>query len=373
MDFFGGGEFGMATTGGAKTVGILTGGGDAPGLNAVIRGVALPLLDQGWKVAGVLDGWRGMIDGHSIQLKRKDVEDIAHLGGTILGSSRTNPYKKEDKDVPRVIENFKKLGLNYLVAVGGDDTLEIAYYLHRGHHLPIIGVPKTIDNDVLATDFTFGFMSAVEGATQDFDRLRTTTQSHRRVMVVECMGRHAGWITAFTGMASSADFIAVPEKPCTLQSMADALKRTRQKGKTYNMVAVAEGASIAWLEPYIGKSHGDEERDAFGNVKIQSGDLCIAVAKGIEALTGFETRFVALGHLQRGGSPCAYDRVLGTRYGLGASRAILAGMTGVLIAFENQKFVIKPFAGALRDSQKDAKKYKLLDMDFMKDAEELCI
>jgi 6-phosphofructokinase len=294
------------------------------------------------------------------------------IGGTILGSSRTNPYKNQERDVPRVVENYRKMKLDALVAVGGDDTLEIAYYLHRDHGLNIVGVPKTIDNDVPSTDFTFGFMSAVEKATADFDRLRTTARSHRRVLVVECMGRHAGWITAYTGLAGEADFIAVPEKQCSLREMADALKRAREKGRQYNLVALAEGASVSGLEEYVPKGQEKKERDVFGNIKIAPGDLCRAVAKGLEALSGFETRYVTLGHLQRGGNPAAYDRILGSRYGLGAARAILDGRFGVLISFDKQQIVVKPLSGSVRESQKDPKKYKLLDPDFLADAAELC-
>ncbi len=350
-----------------KRVGVLTGGGDCPGLNAVIRGLTTPLLAEGVEVLGMMEGWRGMLECRYIPITRSEVNDIVHEGGTILGSSRTNPYKNKKRDLPRVIATWKKLKLDALVAVGGDDTLEIACYLSRDCGINVVGVPKTIDNDVPGTDFTFGFMSAVESATRDFDRLRTTARSHRRVIVVECMGRHAGWIAAYVGMASQADYITVPEVPSELEEMAEACRRSRAAGKLYNLIALAESSSINGLEPYLFKGQ-EEERDAFGNLIIPAGELCDAVARGLQALTGYESRYVTLGHLQRGGSPCAYDRILGTRYGLGAARALLSGQFGVLISLSCDDIVTRPLADTVRENQSAPKKYKLLDGDFIRDA-----
>jgi len=260
------------------------------------------------------------------------------------------------------------------VAIGGDDTLEIAYYLHRDHGIQVVGVPKTIDNDVMGTDFTFGFWSSVEQATKAIDDLRVTTMSHHRVMVIECMGRQAGWITAYTGLASEADYIAVPEKPVHIEDIAREVKHTRTMGKKHSIVVVAEGASIAGIEvkPRVVKSTDGGwslsekvERDSFGNVVIKPGEVCEAVAMELEKLTGFETRAIALGHLQRGGSPCAYDRILGTRYGVEAAEAVISGRYGHLVVLTGLKVSAVPMKGMVRESQSEKKQYKLLPDDFL--------
>lgn len=362
-----------------KKVGILTGGGDAPGLNAVIRGAVIRLAREGpeYTAIGFVDGWAGLRDNATVPLEPKKVDEILHEGGTILGTSRTNLYKNPD-DVKKAVSVYSKLGLDALVAIGGDDTLEIAYYLHRDHGINVVGVPKTIDNDVLGTDFTFGFWSSVEQATKAIDDLRVTTMSHHRVMVIECMGRKAGWITAYTGLASEADYIAVPERPVHINDIAREVKHTRSLGKLHSIVVVAEGASIAGIEvkPRVVKGKDGQwilseklERDSFGNIVMKPGEVAEAVAEELEKLTGFETRAIALGHLQRGGTPCAYDRILGTRYGVQAAEAVINRHFGHLVVLQGLRVETIPMKGLVRESQAEKKRYKLLPESFLDLAE----
>ena len=359
-----------------KKVGILTGGGDAPGLNAVIRGVVIRLArqkEQAYECVGLCDGWKGLRDGLTMPLTPSSVHPILHHGGTILGTPRTNLYKKPE-DVQKALATIKRLELDALVAIGGDDTLEIAYYLSRDHGIKVVGVPKTIDNDVLGTDFTFGFWSSVEQATKAIDNLRVTTASHHRVMVVECMGRHAGWITAYTGLASEACFIAVPERPVDIKAISAACKHARESGKTYSIVVVAEGASISGVEVrpnlLMGKDGKWEistviEKDNFGNPMLKAGEIAESVARGIEKETGIETRGIALGHLQRGGAPCAYDRVLGTRYGIKAAEAVILGQFGYLVRLNGLEVESVAMKGMVRENQSEKKRYKYLPLDFL--------
>ena len=359
-----------------KKVGILTGGGDAPGLNAVIRGVVIRLArhkEQQFEVIGLRDGWKGLRDGLTMPLTCSSVDPILHEGGTVLGTSRTNLYKNPE-DVKKAVATFKRLELDALVAIGGDDTLEIAYYLNRDHGVNVVGVPKTIDNDVLGTDFTFGFWSSVEQATQAIDNLRVTAASHHRVMVVECMGRHAGWITAYTGMASEACFIAVPERPADIKQIAAACKHAREAGKMHSIVVVAEGASISGIDARPNLHMGDDgkwsisteiEKDSFGNPVLKPGEIAEAVARGIEKEVGIETRGIALGHLQRGGAPCAYDRVLGTRYGIKAAEAVILGQYGYVVRLNGLEVESVAMKGMVRENQKEKKRYKYLPLDFL--------
>ncbi len=359
-----------------KKVGMLTGGGDAPGLNAVIRGIVIRLArekNQQFSTLGFIDGWAGLRDNVTVPLDQHRVDEILHVGGTILGTSRTNLYKNP-ADIQKAVAVYKQLGLNALLAIGGDDTLEIGYYLHRDHGLNVIGVPKTIDNDVLGTDFTFGFWSSVEHATKAVDALRVTTMSHHRVMVVECMGRHAGWIAAYTGLASEADFIAVPEKPVHINDIAREVKQARSLGKQHSIVVVAEGASIAGIEvkPRVVKDRDGHwtvsekvERDTFGNVVMKSGEVGDAVAAEIERLTGYETRAITLGHLQRGGVPSAYDRILGTRYGVQAAEAVIKEQFGHLVVLNGLEVQTLPMKGTVRETQNEMKRYKYLPESFL--------
>lgn len=338
-------------------VGILTGGGDCPGLNAVIRGVVRTVANGGGQTVGLLQGWRGAIQGLTTELTVANTEDILHKGGTILGSSRTNPYKKPE-DVKQLLETFQQLGLDALVAIGGDDTLGVANRLFNDHKLNTVGVPKTIDNDLSCTDVTFGFDTAINIVMEAIDRLRTTAESHRRIMVVETMGRHAGWIACESGMASSADYILVPEEPVDVQKMLTVLKARRAAGKMYGIVVVSEGATITPEEGFV---TANAKVDDFGHVSL--GGVGEMVSEIIEKNTGFETRTVILGHLQRGGSPSAYDRVLGTRLGVGAGRLVREGKFGRMVALQGTKIIDVALADAVGN-------LKTLDPDFMRDASE---
>jgi 6-phosphofructokinase 1 len=269
-------------------------------------------------------------------LETAETDDIVGRGGTILGSSRTNPYKYPDTDLPAVLANFQALGLDALVAIGGDDTLGVAFRLLKDFRLPIIGIPKTIDNDLLVTDFTFGFDTAVNIVTEAVDRLRTTTESHRRVMVVETMGRNSGWIACFAGIAVAADYILVPEVPIDMPHLVDVLRRRRAAGKNYGIVIVSEGAEF----PDRGTVTLDDRIDTFGHPRL--GGIGNVVAQQVERLTGFETRSVILGHLQRGGPPSAYDRVLATRLGLAAGHLVIQRKFGTMVVLSRNEIVDAP-------------------------------
>lgn len=321
--------------------GVLTGGGDCPGLNAVIRAVVRTIHNAGGETLGLLEGWRGAVEGNIIELNPEITDGIIDRGGTILGSSRTNPYK-DPADVDRLTDQFQKLGLDALIAIGGDDTLGVARRLYSERGLPTIGVPKTIDNDLSSTDVTFGFDTCINIVTEAVDRLRTTAESHRRIMVIETMGRHAGWITCFAGIASAADYILVPEIEADLEAMCELLLKRRATGKPYGIVVVSEGAQISGDAGLVIQ---DEEVDDFGHVKLGGiGDL---VGKIIEERTGIETRVVTLGHLQRGGPPSAYDRVLGTRLGVHAARLAIDGKFGRMVALRGTNIVSVALAEAV--------------------------
>jgi phosphofructokinase-like protein len=321
-----------------STAGILTGGGDAPGLNAVIRAVVRSLSPRGWRVLGVRNGWRGMVEGRAEPLDPADTEEWILRGGTVLGTSRTNPYKKEE-DARAVRESFKTLGLDALVVLGGEDTLGVAARLAE-EGLPVVGVPKTIDNDLSGTDTTFGFDTAVSIATEAIDRLRTTAQSHDRVIVVEVMGRHAGWIALHAGLAGGAHHLLVPERPVDIEAVCATVRRRDASGRRFSLIVVAEGAELR-----EGAVTRDQERDAFGHVKL--GGIGERVAAEIERRTGHETRSAVLGHVQRGGSPTAYDRVLATRYGLLAADLVHEGRFGQMAALVGGEFRSVPLKDAV--------------------------
>ena len=323
-----------------KKIGILTGGGDCPGLNAVIRAVVRKsIIKYNYQIIGILQGWRGLMDyGLTEELNLDKVSGIIHRGGTILKTSRTNPFKVED-GVKRIIEKKKALGLSAIIAVGGEDTLGVATKLFE-EGVEIVGVPKTIDNDIWGTDYTFGFDTAVNIAMDAIDRVHTTAESHNRVMVVEVMGRHTGWIAIEAGIAGGADFILIPEKPVDLDKVCDAICKRHKRGRDFSVVAVAEGAKIATQEEAKKEEVfvvQDEERDAFGHVRL--GGIGKLLASEIEKRTGFETRFVILGHIQRGGSPTAFDRMLGTRYGVAAVDLIHKGEFGKMVSLRGNKIV----------------------------------
>jgi len=322
----------------AKTIGMLTGGGDCPGLNAVIRAVVRRADAAGWDVVAVREGWRGLVEPIFEDLGPQQVSGILPRGGTIIGTSRTNPFKLEN-GVERVLQNFRDRGLDALVAIGGEDTLGVASRLHGEHGLPVVGVPKTIDNDLSGTDYTFGFDTAVAIATEAIDRLHTTAESHNRVMVVEVMGRHVGWIAVMSGIAGGADVILVPEIPIDFDEVAESIRKRHARGKNFSIVVISEGCELPGLAEA-------EERDQFGHVILSERGVGDVLGREIQQRTGFETRVTVLGHIQRGGSPTARDRVLATRFGLKAADLALAGEFGQMAALRGDDVVAVPLAEA---------------------------
>jgi 6-phosphofructokinase 1 len=322
----------------AKSVGILTGGGDCPGLNAVIRAVVRRADAEGWQAVGVREGWRGLVEPIFDDLGPAQVSGILPRGGTIVGTSRTNPFKLEGA-VERVLQNFRDRELEALVAIGGEDTLGVAARLYAEHRLPVVGVPKTIDNDLSGTDYTFGFDTAVSIATEAIDRLHTTAESHNRVMVVEVMGRHTGWIAVMSGIAGGADVILVPEIPVDFEEVAESIRKRHARGKNFSIVVVSEGCELPGLADA-------EERDQFGHVTLSKRGVGDALGREIEQRTGYETRVTVLGHIQRGGSPTSRDRVLATRFGLKAADLALAGEFGQMAALHGDDVVAVPLAEA---------------------------
>ncbi|MGH7763799.1 MAG: 6-phosphofructokinase [Candidatus Dormibacteraceae bacterium] len=307
-------------------IGVLTGGGDAPGLNAAIRAVARRAFQLGHQVSGVQNGWAGCLEEGLIEeLTPADVRGILPLGGTILGTSRTNPLKEKD-GIPRVIAALRHNGVDALVPIGGDDTLSVASALHAAG-FPTVGVPKTIDNDLSVTEFCIGFDTAVGVVTEALDRLHTTASAHHRVMVVEVMGRDTGWVGMIGGLAGGADLIIIPEFSFTLAAVVAHLYRRRGDGKLFSIIVVAEGAKVPELEQEAG---GQAEKDAFGHIRLAKRGIGDLLASSIERETGFETRVTVLGHLQRGGSPSPTDRLWATRLGVAAVELIAAGKSGVI-------------------------------------------
>lgn len=322
-----------------KTIGILTGGGDCPGSNSVIRAVLRKAIQEGFEVMGIKNGWKGMIEGDAVKLDLQSVSGILPKGGTILGTSRTNPYKNPS-DVKKVVENHKKWSLEALIVVGGEDTLGVAVKLCK-EGLNIVGVPKTIDNDLSCTDYTFGFDTACNIATEAIDRLHTTAESHHRIMVVEVMGRHTGWIGVESGIAGGADIILIPEVPIDLNEVCDLIKKRHSRGKSFSILVVAEGAKFK-----EGQVVTQEERlDEFGHVRL--GGVGHLLAQEIEKRTGFETRVTVLGHLQRGGTPTAFDRVLGTRFGVKAVELILKKDYAKMVSLQGNKIEAVPITDAI--------------------------
>lgn len=317
-----------------KIIGVLTGGGDAPGLNAVIRGIVYAGKQAGFKVYGFHEGWKGILEKDYTELKIKDVENIHTIGGTVLGSSRTNVYKRENGE-EIVKKNFKDLGLHCLIATGGDDTLGVAEKLNKAG-VNMIGVPKTIDNDVNATDYTFGFDTAINRVAETLSWLHTTTKSHRRVTIVEIMGRHAGWIALHGGIAGGAHFILIPEEKFDTDELCEAIEE-RHKNHLYTIVAVAEGAEDPKLQKHIMHT---AEKDDFGHVQLGTGIGIAEVLKNeISDRTDLETRHLVLGHLQRGGRPSAFDIVLGTRFGVRAIELVEKKEFGKMVALRGNEII----------------------------------
>jgi phosphofructokinase-like protein len=330
-----------------RRVGILTGGGDCPGLNAVIRAVSRRTMARGSEAVGVREGWRGLVKGHFMELGSRELSGILPRGGTILGTTRTNPYKTE-AGVEKVLENFRAQSLDALVAIGGEDTLGVASRLFAEYDLPVVGVPKTIDNDLSATDYTFGFDTAVFIATEAIDRLHTTAESHNRVMVVEVMGRHTGWIAVMSGIAGGADVILIPEQPVTVENACEDLRRRHGRGKDFSIVVVSEGYELTYASGE--KRQVAQEApttDQFGHVRL--GGVGEQLAREIEERTGFECRVTVLGHVQRGGSPTPRDRVLATRYGLKAADLVEERRFGTMAALQGDDIVAVPLEAAVAE------------------------
>jgi ATP-dependent phosphofructokinase / diphosphate-dependent phosphofructokinase len=325
-------------------IGILTGGGDCPGLNAAIRAVVRKGVSYyGHAIVGYRDGWRGVLDNRAVHLSPDNTSGILHRGGTILGSSRTNPFKEEG-GVERIKESLGAEKIDALIAVGGEDTLGVADKL-TSEAVNVVGVPKTIDNDLSATDFTFGFHTAVQICTDAIDRLHSTAESHNRVMVVEVMGRNTGWIAVYSGIAGGADAILVPERPFDIENVCEHIRHRHQRGRTFSIVVVAEGAKPAEGE----ESVQTKETDAFGHVRL--GGIGVALERQIEERTGYETRVTILGHIQRGGTPTAFDRVLATRFGIAAIDAIDDGDYGKMVALRGTDIVRAPLSEAVGEAK----------------------
>jgi 6-phosphofructokinase 1 len=321
-----------------KKIGILTGGGDCPGLNPAIRGAVYRALSEGIECVGILDGWKGMIEAKSVPLTLQDVEYIVNKGGTIIGTSRTNPYKKENGP-EKCVETLKKLELDAVIAMGGEDTLGVATKLYKEKNFPVVGVPKTMDNDLSATDYTFGFDTSVTVAVDAAERLIDTGRSHRRIMVLEVMGRHAGWVALYTGIASAADWILIPEEEVDVNKMCEHLKKVYERKKTA-LVVVSEGVVLPGLKTE------KEELDEFGHMILKKRGIGEQVAEVIEKNTGIETRVAVIGHIQRGGSPTLFDRMLGLRVGVKAVELVLEGKFGYMVALRGNDVIPVPLEEA---------------------------
>jgi ATP-dependent phosphofructokinase / diphosphate-dependent phosphofructokinase len=338
-------------------VGILTAGGDCPGLNAVIRAVVRRASADGGRVLGIRNGWQGLLaDQVPIELTRAGVRGILPRGGTILGTSRVNPLETEET-VERLKSNFARHDLQALIVVGGDGSLRTALELWRAHRLPVVGVPKTIDNDIGGTDFTFGFDTAVGVVTEAIDRLHSTAESHHRVMVVEVMGRHAGWIAAYGGIAGGADVVLVPEHPFSLLKVCEFIRHRESQGSPFSIIVAAEDARPVEGEDFLSE---DERGRIYRHERL--GGIGDVLAREIESCTGIQTRVTKLGYVQRGGTPSAFDRVLATRFGVKAYEMALAGEWGRMAALRCAKVVSVPLEDAVRET-------KLLDEEIYHVAE----
>ncbi|MEM3580387.1 MAG: 6-phosphofructokinase [Candidatus Bathyarchaeia archaeon] len=316
-------------------VGVLSGGGDAPGINAVIRAVVRRgIQTYGDEIMGIKEGWRGLLEGKLVPLDFEAVAGILPRGGSILGTSRTNPFKREGGP-EQIMENARKAGLDAVIAIGGDDTLSVAHKM-ADYGLKCVGVPKTIDNDLVETDYTFGFHTAVAIATEALDKLHSTAEAHNRVIILEVMGRYTGHIALAAGLAGGADAILIPEKPFDIAEVCEYIRRRQKRGRNFSLIVVAEGA-----KPKGGKEIVYSERiDEFGHISL--GGIGYYLAKGIEQRTGIETRVVVLGHLQRGGSPTAFDRILATRFGVAAVDLAHEGKFDYMVALKGNQIVPVP-------------------------------
>jgi 6-phosphofructokinase 1 len=325
-------------------IGVLTGGGDCPGLNAVIRAVVRRgLADGEHEFLGFRHGWAGVLTDSTLELTQQSTAGILPRGGTILGTSRTNPYSDGADGTAAIRHTLDAHGVDALIPIGGEDTLGVALRLHRDG-VPVVGVPKTIDNDLGGTDVTFGFQTAVQIVTDAIDRLHTTAESHDRVMVLEVMGRHAGWIATHAGIAGGADAILVPERPFDIDEVVAHLRRRHERGRSFSIVVVAEGAT-----PREGtlQTRAGTATDAFGHARL--GGIGVVLEEEIEWRTGFESRVTILGHVQRGGTPVAFDRVLATRFGVAAMDAAAGERFGTMVGLRGSEIVEVSLEDALRE------------------------
>jgi phosphofructokinase-like protein len=317
-------------------VGILSGGGDAPGINAVIRAIVRKAIqDYAYETVGIKDGWQGLVEGQFIPLDLKTLVGMLPKGGSILGTSRTNPFKSND-GATRILRNVSKHGIEAVIAIGGEDTLGVAYRLYE-MGLPVVGVPKTIDNDLAGTDYTFGFQTAVSIACEALDRLHTTAEAHHRVIILEVMGRYTGWIALEAGIAGGADVILIPEKPFDIEEVCEYIRKRQKRGRNFSIIVAAEGAKPKGGGEIVYSSGVDE----FGHARL--GGVGYYIGKEIEKrFENIDTRAVVLGHIQRGGSPNAFDRILATRFGIAAINLVHEGKFGLMVAIQGNTIVSVP-------------------------------
>jgi ATP-dependent phosphofructokinase / diphosphate-dependent phosphofructokinase len=328
-----------------KTIGVLTGGGDSPAINAAIRAIFFKSEKYGYKVIGIKNGWEGLVKGNTIELQRINVEGILAIGGTVIGTSRTNPFKIEN-GVNMVLENIKKIGLDAIITIGGDDTNGVMYKLYTQHGFSGVGIPQTIDNDIAYSDFSIGYESSLEIVTEAIDRLHTTACSHNRVMIVEVMGRDAGWLALNGGLAGGADIILIPEVDFKYDEIAKILQERKNRGANYHLIVVAEGAKPAEIDGQVVSSG---TVDNFGHIML--GGISKVIADELEKRIGFECRSMVLGHLQRGGIPSAFDRVLGTRLGAYAVDMVNQGKFGNLVTMYKGEITAIPVTKALTEKK----------------------
>jgi phosphofructokinase-like protein len=335
-------------------IGVLTGGGDCAGLNAAIRAVVRRAFDKKHQVTGIKNGWLGCLENTFEPMDPNRTSGILSLGGTILGTSRTNPAKIEH-GYEKVRENLKKNNVDGLIVIGGDDTLSVASELHK-QGTRVIGIPKTMDNDVYGTEYCIGFDSAVTIVMDSLDKLRTTARSHHRVMVLEVMGRTAGWVALIGGLAGGADWILVPEIPSSVEEIAKQLHFRRDRGRDFSIIVVSEGASFSDVTVT-----GEAKKDAFGHERLDKRGIGDALSREIEKKTGFETRVTVLGHIQRGGSPTLFDRILATRLGVAGVDCLLANQSGVMVGLIGNTVGTTPLEEVIKNSPRklDPKLYEL--------------
>lgn len=336
-----------------KKIGILTGGADCPGLNSVIRSVVRKGMNENYVVMGIRNGWMGLVDNDMRVLDLRLTSGILDRGGTILGTSRLIPPIQQPL-IDKIVENFKRSGMDALIAVGGEDTLKIALDLYARYHLPVVGVPKSIDNALSGTDYAFGFDTAVNVATECIDRLHTTAESHHRIIVIEVMGRYTGWIALEAGIAGGADIILVPEFPINIDEVCEKLRSRHERGRSFSIIVVSEGAQI--------QGHAPVENE-FSKKKHHVGRIGEFMADLIEDKTGFETRVSVLGHIQRGGSPTAYDRILGTRFGVKAVELIMENKFGTMASLRDNNMSCVPIQEAVEKHKPiDKKLYEVAQL-----------